>query len=109
MFARMVSLITFPARRSDLDRVIHEEIAPLVKGQKGFVDYLTLISDEEPRLVVVISLWENRSAAEIFDRELSSVIFDYLKALLQAEPQVRTFDCSSIHSRRSNAVKRSTA
>jgi hypothetical protein len=97
MFARMISLITLPAKRSELCEVIEYQIAPLVRCQTGFIDYLTLISDEEPRVVVAISLWKKREHAEVFARDLAPMVLHSLQPLLQAEPRVRTFDCFSIH------------
>lgn len=94
----MVSLVTLPAKQAELTDIIERKVAPLINRRKGFVDYLTLISDAEPRLVVAISIWRDRESAESFGNETAPTIYEYLKPLLQDEPQIRTFECFSIHS-----------
>jgi hypothetical protein len=71
MYARMISFITSPGMRTELCRLIELHITPFVRKHHGFVDRLTLVSDEEHRLVTVISLWRTKADAESFNKQAS--------------------------------------
>ena len=94
MHARMVYLITLPDKRSDLQKMMEKKLAPLLGSQEGLLEYLTLISDQEPRRAVLISIWSSQEYAEAFDQQTFPTIFQKLKPLLQTDPRIMTFDCS---------------
>jgi quinol monooxygenase YgiN len=93
MYARMISFITIPGKRTELCAAIEETVTPMARQHRGFVDYMTLISDEEPRIATVISLWRTKADAVAFQREGFRDVLDVLQPFLESPPQVRTFDC----------------
>jgi hypothetical protein len=95
MYARMVSFITYPTIRTQLCRVIEEEIVPLVKQQSGFVEHITLLAEQEPRLVTVISLWTDKSDAEDFQLTVYPTVLQILRPLLATEPIITEYQCIS--------------
>jgi heme-degrading monooxygenase HmoA len=105
MFARMVNLIVKPGRLQDLCRAIDEVASIIVKQQSGFVDHWTMISEEEPRLVSIISLWETREDAQRYEREAFPKVREILLPIIETPPVVRTFDCISV---RESAPSRKT-
>src|SRR4051794_15899276 len=52
LYARAISFITAPNKRTELCSLIENTVTPIVREHKGFLDHVTLISDEEPRLVM---------------------------------------------------------
>ncbi len=99
MYARMVSLITLPDKHSELQKVMERNTGPLLDLQEGLLEYLTLVSDQEPRLVIVITVWSDTDSAERFDTQILPTIVEQLKPLLQTEPRVMTFEAFASHSR----------
>ena len=99
MYARMVSLITLPDKHSELQKVMERKIGPMLQLQQGLLEFLTFVSDQEPRLVIVITVWSDTSTAENFDQQLLPTIVEQLKPLLQTEPRLMTFEAFSSKSR----------
>lgn len=93
MYARLVSFVTPPGKRSDLCRVIENTVTPLVRNNHGFVAHLTLISDQEPRLITVLSLWLSKGDADNFSQTGFQTVLQMLGPLIETEPEIRTFDC----------------
>ena len=96
MHARMISLITTPGKREAVCRVIEKDIFPLVNAQPGFVEHMTLISEQEPRLVTVVSLWQTKFAEEHSRKDVFPTVLEYLNPLLAAQPAVSSFQCFSV-------------
>jgi quinol monooxygenase YgiN len=103
MYARAISFITAPNKRKELCSLIENTITPIVRKHQGFVDHVTLISDEEPRLVMVISFWRSKAHADAFRQTGFIDVVDALEPLLEEQPQVRTFDCFSAKASRAAA------
>jgi quinol monooxygenase YgiN len=100
MYARMVSFVTQPSMRTQLCKVIEEEVVPLVKQHSGFVEHITLMAEQEPRLVMVISLWKKKADAEDFRQTIYPTILQHLKPLLATDPTVTEFRCISAEGQR---------
>jgi hypothetical protein len=93
MYARMVSLITQPSTRTQLCTVIEEEIVPLIEQHLGFVEHSTLMAEQEPRLVTVLSLWKKRPDAEDFRQTIYPIVLQHLKPLLATDATVTEHQC----------------
>jgi hypothetical protein len=100
MYSRMVSLITQPSMRSQLCTIIEEEVVPLVKQHSGFVEHITLMAEQEPRLVTVISFWKEKADAEDFSQTIYPIVLQHLKPLLATDPIVTEFRCISAEGQR---------
>lgn len=99
MFARVVELNCKPEKIAELRTRLDQDVLPLLKKQRGFVDELVLNSDQENGRVLAISLWNTRDDADRYQRETYSKIAEQLRPAINGEPQVRTFnvDLSTPH------------
>jgi quinol monooxygenase YgiN len=99
MFARVVELNCKPDKLGELRTRLDQDILPVLRKQKGFVDELVLNSDREDGHVLAISLWTTRDDAERYQRDTYSRIAEQLRPAINGEPQVRTFnvDLSTPH------------
>ncbi len=99
MFARVVELNCKPEKIGELRTRLDQDILPVLRKQKGFVDELVLNSDQENGRVLAISLWNTRDDAERYQRETYSKIAEQLRPAITGEPQVQTYnvDLSTAH------------
>ena len=99
MFARVVELNCKPEKIGELRTRLDQDVLPLLKKQRGFVDELVLNSDQENGRVLAISLWNTRDDADRYQRETYSKIAEQLRPVINGDPQVRTFnvDLSTPH------------
>ena len=99
MFTRVVAIHTKPGKARELSSTVNEKVLPLLRKQPGFVDEITLISDTEPERILALSFWKSEEDAERYRQEQFARINDILRPLLEAEPDVETFnvDTSTVH------------
>ena len=92
MFTRAVELTSKPGKARELSNTINQQAVPILQKQSGFVDEIILNSDAEPDRVLALSFWKTKEDAERYQREQYKNIHDSLRHLLEAEPNIRTFD-----------------
>ena len=92
MFTRVVEMTSKPGKARDLSNAINQQAVPILKKQSGFVDEIILNSETEPDRVLALSFWKTKEDAERYQREQYKNIHDSVKHLLDAEPNIRTFD-----------------
>src|SRR5258707_5483377 len=92
MFTRVVELTSKPGKAKELSNTINENAVPILKKQSGFVDEIVLNSDVEPNRVLALSFWKTKEDAERYHREQYKNIHESMRHLLDAEPNLRTFD-----------------
>src|ERR1700675_3232558 len=71
--------------------MIENEILPLLRRQKGFLDELILTTPDKTE-VVAISLWENKEFAELYNREFYPEVVKILNKYIDGLPIVKTFE-----------------
>ena len=91
MFTRVVELRSKSGKSKELSSTIHENIIPILKKQRGFVDEVVLVSDTEPTRVLGISFWDTKQDAERYHGEEYPKIHDSLRHVLDGDPTIRTF------------------
>ena len=91
MFARLVTMQLRPSLANEFPVTFEKEIVPLLRRQEGFMDELLLISPQS-REMVAISLWETKSYAEIYNRELYPRVEKMVEKFIEGEPIVQNFD-----------------
>lgn len=91
MFARLVSMQVRPHLMDEFPVKFEEEILPLLKQQRGFLDELLLVTPEK-REVAAISLWETKEHAETYSRELYPRIGKILGKFTEGIPTVKQYD-----------------
>ena len=92
MFTRLVEVTSKTGKARDLTRSVNEKVLPILKNQPGFLDEITLISDEDPNRILAISFWKSREHAENYHREHFQTITNTLSNFLEGTPEVRTFE-----------------
>lgn len=91
MVTRVLELIARPGETDALCRAIEGEVRILLKETKGFLEQVTLVSDGEPRLVILLTVWRSPVAAEQYDQDVSSQMNRMLARYLDSRPHERAF------------------
>ena len=99
MYTRVVEVTAKPGKARELSRTISDKVLSLLKSQTGFVDEITLVSDQHPDEITALSFWKTREDAERYHRETFPKINDLIRNHVEGTPEVRTFDVeySSLH------------
>jgi hypothetical protein len=69
MVTRVIELITAPQSSGVPYQRIDEKVRQVLRLAPGFVDQIILVSEVEPRLVILLSLWKSGQAAARYDQE----------------------------------------
>jgi hypothetical protein len=77
MYAQLIEGGTTPDRRTEMDRIVTDEMVPALKGEPGFAGALNLVDRESGNALMII-LWET---AEQAHRPLNDYGQPFLKAL----------------------------
>jgi heme-degrading monooxygenase HmoA len=90
MFARHVSVKLKTNSAPEFKRIIENEILPLLRKQKGFLDEITFIAPERS-LALAISLWDTKADAEAYNRAGYTEVLKGLSKVVEGTPEVETF------------------
>ena len=90
MFARKVSVHLKSDGVGRFIQRMENEIIPLLRKQKGFLDEFTLIS-RSGNEVYAYSFWENSEAAEEYDRAAFAEVTRLLTGFVEGPLRVRTY------------------
>ncbi len=91
MFARILEFTPKVDARADLIRSICQEVLPIIKKQPGFLDLLPFVPDVAKDKMVVISLWTERNAAELYVHQTFPDVEEILRPFLAGRFTVRMF------------------
>jgi hypothetical protein len=94
MFARKVSIKLKANGAPEFNRLIENEIIPLLRKQSGFRDEITLIAPERSE-AVAISFWETKENAEAYNRTGYPEILKIVEKVVEGTPKVETFEFSN--------------
>lgn len=90
MFARKVSVRLKVDAAGPFIQKMEDEIIPLLRKQKGFLDELTLIS-QSGKEVYAYSFWENSDDAETYDRTTFKDVTSLLTGLIEGTVRIHTY------------------
>ena len=90
MFARKVSVRLRADAAGAFIQKMEDEIIPLLRKQKGFLDELTLIS-QGGKEIYAYSFWETSEDAERYDRTAFRHVTDLLTGLVEGALRVHTY------------------
>ena len=90
MFARKVSVRLKADAAGPFIQKMEDEIIPLLRKQKGFLDELTLIS-QSGKEVYAYSFWENSDDAEMYDRTTFRDVTGLLTELIEGTVRIHTY------------------
>jgi hypothetical protein len=90
MFARKVSVRLRADAAGAFIQKMEDEIIPLLRKQKGFLDELTLIS-QSGKEIYTYSFWETSEDAERYDRTAFRDVTDLLTGLIEGALRIHTY------------------
>lgn len=90
MFARKVSVRLKVDAAGQFIQKMEDEIIPLLRKQKGFLDELTLIS-QSGKEIYAYSFWETSEDAERYDRTAFREVTDLLTGLIDGALRIHTY------------------
>jgi len=90
MFARKVSVRLKADAAGAFIQTVEDEIIPLLRKQKGFLDEVTLIS-KNGREIYAYSFWENSNDAEMYDRTGFHAVTKLLTGLIEDTMRIHTY------------------
>ena len=90
MFARKVSVRLKADAAGQFIQKMEDEIIPLLRKQKGFLDELTLVS-QSGKEIYAYSFWENSDDAETYDRATFKEVTNLLTGLIEGTMRVHTY------------------
>ena len=94
MFARHVSIVLKPNSVDEFTRTMKNLIIPLLRKQKGFMDEITLIAPDGTE-AVGISLWDRKKNAAGYYRTTYPHVLELLAKVLEASPEVKSYDVTN--------------
>ena len=92
MFTRVVEITSKAGKARDVSRTVSDKVLAILKNQPGFMDEITLVSDEDPNRVLAISFWKSKENAEKYQREQYNNVVETFRNLMEGPPQVRTYE-----------------
>ena len=90
MFARKVSVRLKADAAGQFIEKMKNEIIPLLRKQKGFLDEITLIS-QSGKEIYAYSLWESSEDAERYDRTAFKEVTNLLTGLIDGTVRIHTY------------------
>ena len=94
MITRHVTLKLKANVAPEFNRVIENEILPLLRKQPGFRDQITFVAPERSE-AVGISFWETKENCENYNRNGYPEVLKILSKLVEGTPRVETFVLSN--------------
>jgi hypothetical protein len=91
MVTRVLELIARPGASAALCGAIDDDVRVLLSDADGFLELVTLISEGEARLVVVLTVWRGRTAAAEYEKDVYPIIVELLQPFLESPPLERSF------------------
>src|SRR6266404_5861042 len=79
MFTRFVECQVKPDQKDDFTDKLRNDVLPILQKQPGFVDLISLVSDNDPERIISVSFWNNKQDAERYHREHFKHISEMLK------------------------------
>ena len=98
MFARKVSMQLKPDGAAEFKKKIEDEIIPVLRKQKGFVDEITFLYPNRKE-VHAFSLWETAEDAETYPRGAYPELAKSMASVIQGIPRVQRYEVlnSTVH------------
>jgi quinol monooxygenase YgiN len=99
MFTRIVEITSKAGKAREVTRTVSDRVLSILKKQPGFLDEITLVSNEDPNRIIAMSFWQSKDNADAYQRQHYSTVVDTFRDLIEGAPQVRTFEVatSTVH------------
>ena len=93
MFTRHLTMKLQANVVPEFNRIIENEILPLLRKQPGFRDEITFVAPERSE-VLAISFWETKQNCENYTRDGYPEILKIVSKVVEGTPKVETFELS---------------
>src|SRR5216684_8369317 len=90
MFVRKVSMRLKSEAAAQFIRKMEDEIIPLLRKQKGFVDEMTLIA-QSGKEVYAYSFWESSTDAENYEKNEFTQVTGLLSGVIEGALRIHTY------------------
>jgi heme-degrading monooxygenase HmoA len=90
MFVRKVSMRLKSEAASEFIRKMEDEVIPLLRKQKGFLDEMTLLA-QSGKEVYAYSFWESSTDAEKYDKSEFTNVTGMLSGVIDGALRVHTY------------------
>ena len=94
MFTRNVTMKLKANTAPELNRIIENEILPLLRKQPGFRDEITFVAPERSE-ALAISFWETKENCENYARTGFPEVLKIVSNVIEGTPKVETFELST--------------
>ena len=94
MFTRHVTLRLKTNGAPEFNRVIENEILPMLRKQAGFRDEITFVAAERSE-AVAISFWETKEDCENYNLNAYPEVLKLVSEFVEGTPKVETFELSN--------------
>lgn len=84
MFARIFEFTPKPEMKEEIVNVLRQEVLPILKKQKGFMEFLHFVPEAKAKKWITVSLWAEQRDAERWEREGYPQVEAILKLFLAA-------------------------
>ena len=91
-FARNVQFTVKNGKTDEFNRLMHAEVLPLLKNEKGFRRDLTVLGSHTG---MSISVWDDRASADTYNTKTYPEVLKKLNPVLEGKPRVDTYETSS--------------
>jgi len=91
MFIRNVTMKLKANTTPEFNRLIENEILPLLRKQPGFRDEITFIAPERSEALAV-TFWETKENADTYNRTAYPEILKLVANVVDGMPKVETFE-----------------
>ena len=98
MFTRNVTMNLKANIAPEFNRIIENEVLPLLRKQPGFRDEITFVAPERSE-AVAISFWETKENCETFNNTGYPEVLKLVSKYIDGTPKVETFELftSTLH------------
>ena len=91
MYVRMLDFNFKVEKKPELIKVIKNEILPILRKQKGFLEILPFVPELKEDKWINISLWATKLDAEKYEREFYPKVLELLKPYLTTPIMVKLY------------------
>ena len=92
MIARHIEVNIRPDRYNEFKTLVETDVLPILKRQNGFLDSLSLVTENKMDRHIVITLWKTKNDAETYQKREFPKILEMLKPFLVGTPTVDYFN-----------------
>ncbi len=94
MFTRHVTMKLKANSAAEFNRIIENEVLPLLRKQKGFRDEITFIAPERSE-AIGNSFWDTKEDAQAYNSTGYPELLKTLSRVVEGTPKVETFEVAN--------------